>query len=868
MKLLSLQNKFCLLIAVFSILIIGCSKDDNVIVNPPPAGNDLKIKGNVKTIDTSAVLQSDSTQISQGVYIFQYQSTPPTISDNSIIVGIQGEGFLRKVSGTSISGNNLTLTTEDATMEDIFESGSFNFNIDFSQLGNDDLLNKITPQRDSKLNEFNSKIKKKDEKNLNQKDNNNFEKPSSLQSVSSPVEIRPGLYLENQEIIYHTDGIKMNSLWDFDFSNTTIYSNGILSITIPNGTASFKPNFEYDFEWGLTGIKKLKCLFNNAEFNTNFDVQFTASQPIQLLDEEKVLSTYRLHFIFWTPSVIPIPIRMITELKLVAKYNADLNSSITYKIGETNTNILSMGLNYDNGSWSDIYSNNNSIRELHKPTLMGTVNFSQSLKIIPKVSVKFYGIAGPYIAPYYYENFNSEVGSPNLDWQVKLTGGVAADVGAAVTIFGRTLADYSKHFEGPSVSWIVPSTIEINSGNNQQGQPNQQLSQPLKVIVKDNLGVGHPNVPVYFNITGGGGSVSNSQVLTNESGIAETDWTLGPSSGSNAVTSEIRKPNGTMLSSINFNASASDSIRIFAGTDGYGIYLTENNGTSWTHVLPIAGRVYDFAILNDNVFAGMSDPFKVYLSQNNGLNWLPSNIGLPATADANALASHDDIIIVGLSYEGAYLSQNKGLSWTPVNNGLPYQQHLITSFAFNNSLIFTGIKERIVEEGGVYVSQNNGANWIAANTGLPDSGGVFGLNTCDSNIFALVGAVAISSDFSGIYRSQNNGGSWILVNQNLPFSVRWNGIAVSGNNIYAGMFNFITGISSIYRSQNHGDSWTSVYNNLPGEIISIAAYGNFVIASGSFGIYLSQNNGTTWSPINNGLPSVDILSLAVKTQVH
>ncbi|MBK8381867.1 MAG: hypothetical protein IPL16_08255 [Ignavibacteria bacterium] len=135
------------------------------------------------------------------------------------------------------------------------------------------------------------------------------------------------------------------------------------------GTASFRPNFEYDFEWGLTGINKLKCLFNNAEFNTNFDVQYAVSQPIQLFDEETVLLTYRLHFIFWTPSIIPIPIRMITELNLIANINADYKSKITYTIGQTNSNILSMGLNYNNGSWADIYTNNNSISELHKPTL-------------------------------------------------------------------------------------------------------------------------------------------------------------------------------------------------------------------------------------------------------------------------------------------------------------------------------------------------------------------------------------------------------------------------------------------------------------------------------------------------------------------
>ncbi|MBK8381868.1 MAG: hypothetical protein IPL16_08260 [Ignavibacteria bacterium] len=76
---------------------------------------------------------------------------------------------------------------------------------------------------------------------------------------------------------------------------------------------------------------------------------------------------------------------------------------------------------------------------------------------------------------------NSEIGFPNPDWQLILTGGVAADVGAAVTIFGRTLANYSKQFEGPFASWIVPSNVTVNSGNNQRGNCNQQLPEPIKV---------------------------------------------------------------------------------------------------------------------------------------------------------------------------------------------------------------------------------------------------------------------------------------------------------------------------------------------------------------------------------------------------
>ena len=91
--------------------------------------------------------------------------------------------------------------------------------------------------------------------------------------------------------------------------------------------------------------------------------------------------------------------------------------------------------------------------------------------------------------------------------------------------------------------------------NSQDGCFNQQLQEPIKILVKNNLGVGQPGVLVYFKISGGGGSVSNFAYFTDHAGIAQTNSTLG-NTGANSLTSEIRNTKDTVLNSVKFNANA------------------------------------------------------------------------------------------------------------------------------------------------------------------------------------------------------------------------------------------------------------------------------------------------------------------------
>jgi ligand-binding sensor domain-containing protein len=100
-----------------------------------------------------------------------------------------------------------------------------------------------------------------------------------------------------------------------------------------------------------------------------------------------------------------------------------------------------------------------------------------------------------------------------------------------------------------------------------------------------------------------------------------------------------------------------------------GVYLSTNNGTSWTDsgiiISPDVG-VFALAVSGTNLFAGTAEG--IFLSTNNGTNWIQANTGLTGRT-IHAFALSDNNLFAGTD-EGVYLSTNNGTSWTAVNNGL------------------------------------------------------------------------------------------------------------------------------------------------------------------------------------------------------
>lgn len=67
------------------------------------------------------------------------------------------------------------------------------------------------------------------------------------------------------------------------------------------------------------------------------------------------------------------------------------------------------------------------------------------------------------------------------------------------------------------------------------GTVNQQLTEPLSARVLDQNGFALPGVLVTWTVITGGGKLDSATSLTDASGIARVNWTLGTTAGSQAV---------------------------------------------------------------------------------------------------------------------------------------------------------------------------------------------------------------------------------------------------------------------------------------------------------------------------------------------
>ena len=85
----------------------------------------------------------------------------------------------------------------------------------------------------------------------------------------------------------------------------------------------------------------------------------------------------------------------------------------------------------------------------------------------------------------------------------------------------------------------LPSSIQIVSGNDQVGAPNQLLSQPLRVLVRDRRGNPIRDALVEWQTLQGGGVVSSVISSSSGDGVSFIQYRLGPQPGDNLVRARL-----------------------------------------------------------------------------------------------------------------------------------------------------------------------------------------------------------------------------------------------------------------------------------------------------------------------------------------
>jgi hypothetical protein len=201
---------------------------------------------------------------------------------------------------------------------------------------------------------------------------------------------------------------------------------------------------------------------------------------------------------------------------------------------------------------------------------------------------------------------------------------------------------------------------------------------------------------------------------------------------------------------------------------------------------PGGGNIWALAISGSNIFAGTAGG-GVFLSTDNGTSWTAVNSGLTDNT-VWSLAVNGKNIFAGTLGRGVFLSTNNGANWTAANSGLPSQEIYtppaydeifdpIQSLAMCGSNVLAGTAGLI--RSGIFLSTSNGTSWTQVESGRTAYVGVQSFAVSGSSVFAGTG--------SGVFLSTNNGTSWSAVNTDLTDTVIWS-LAVSGSNIFAGTY--------------------------------------------------------------------------------
>ena len=272
----------------------------------------------------------------------------------------------------------------------------------------------------------------------------------------------------------------------------------------------------------------------------------------------------------------------------------------------------------------------------------------------------------------------------------------------------------------------------------------------------------------------------------------------------------------------------------------------------WTKTSLDTGSVTSFVVSGNNIYAG-TDDIGVFLSTDNGTSWTGVSNGLTNTTVA-------DLAVDGLGFfyaatpSGVFITTNNGTSWFLVSQ---FQYSPVTAIAINGNYIFAGTEfDGRDTPGKVLRSSDFGVNWNSVLSQTSKFDGIYSLANKNDTIIAgtFFGQVAISTD---------NGSNW---NMSSVESSNWHPITsliFIDKNIYATYA--LSGMAAgIYCSTNGGSNWFAVNKGLTNlYVYKLAFFENNIFAATGAGVFRSTNNGANWTDISNGLNGTKVGSLII-----
>lgn len=394
---------------------------------------------------TELDLTSGVEQRSQGIYEFEVRGGGDvSIEEGQVVVGAQGPGFLRRVTGVSRSGDVLRLQTEQARLTDAVKAGELH--VDMS----------LDPSASART-------------------------VSGVHADLGPnVVASRTVHLSPTRVEHTAKGVTVNDDGSLAFGRS--FGGADISISF-DGKVEFKPETEAHLAWNkkkfpLSGVDSIHVSVGDTAVLAA-EAELSAGAAASM-EREVNLATFSRDFV---TTIGPVPVKGRVRLRALLGTRVTANAKATLSSGRAvlRQNVF-VTARYKNGAFSFPTDFSNSF-EKPQPSFSSSAKVEARPYVRTDVAVVLYEVIGPEVGPEPYLEGVGEVhrdGPNHCENHAGIYGGL--DVRAAVA-WGKAgekvknllnIKDIEKYIEGPRAElaetrWYCKGDLEVTTSTGGSG---------------------------------------------------------------------------------------------------------------------------------------------------------------------------------------------------------------------------------------------------------------------------------------------------------------------------------------------------------------------------------------------------------------
>jgi PKD repeat protein len=369
------------------------------------AGTPVVINQNVRVVDDISTLSLDTASGDDYTFTYSGNGAPP-VQPGDILIGTDGDGYLRKVSSvksivTKKNGTkSATISTEFAAINEAVETGTL--------------------------------------------------------ELDAPIQFAADDFAKS--------GLKMAKAGTtiIDLTDMSIIDKPGLSVTITSGTVDFAPSMDVQVEWESALPTYVKAA-GTGTFTLDFAalaelgaIDFDTADPATLDDffgtdhlDLNLIPPVKIQFY---GQVGPLPVKGKVTLSFVAGLRIHTESALSVEAGFSSTTAVTIGGEFVKDADPELsnISDFSLSAEAYGPTWDVDINGKVRVYVQPQLQVSFYGVAAPFLGLEPYEEFSMDLIPEPA--HAELTAGLDGYLGFKLGIlaFDWLTKTWTLKVEGPS----------------------------------------------------------------------------------------------------------------------------------------------------------------------------------------------------------------------------------------------------------------------------------------------------------------------------------------------------------------------------------------------------------------------------------